>query len=253
MGGSRVRTRSRPSAGQRILGGFGEILITLGLVLLLFVAWELWWTNIDADKAQAEVTQELVQEFASGTSAKPGKPGGPSDAGILIEGETFGIMYVPRFGKDNAHPVTHGVGPEVLDNVGIGHYPDTQMPGEIGNFAVAAHRQTHGQVFWDIDKLVDGDKIYVQTRDGFFTYAYKRTIIVDPSRGDVLYPVPMEPGVKPTVATLTLTSCHPPFTTRERIIAFAELESKTPADAEPPAEIAGTVAKLFKDTKEGSK
>lgn len=244
MGGSRVRTRSRPSAGQRILGGFGEILITLGLVLLLFVAWELWWTNIDANKAQAEVTNELVQEFNSGKSTDPGD---------LIEGDTFGIMYIPRFGKDNAHPVTHGVTPEVLDRVGIGHYPDTQMPGEIGNFAVAAHRQTHGQVFWDIDKLVDGDKLYVQTSEGFFTYTYKRTIIVDPSRSDVLLPVPMKPGKEATVATLTLTSCHPLFSTRERIIAFAELESATPADAEPPAEIANTVAKLLKDSKKDNK
>lgn len=230
------------------MGGIGEILITLGLLLLLFVSWELWWTNIDADQAQAAVTQELVQEFKTEKVSKD-----PASQKNLLEGDTFAMMYVPRFGPGNAHPVTHGVGPEVLNNVGIGHYPDTQLPGEIGNFAVAAHRQTHGQVFWNIDKLVDGDKIYVQTRDAFYTYAYKRTIIVEPSQSEVLLPVPMKSGVEPTVATLTLTSCHPPFTTRQRIIAFAELESTQGADAGSPPEIADTVAKLFTDTNESHK
>ena len=248
---SASRSRARASAGQRILGGFGEILITLGIILLLFVGWELWWTNIDANRSQSQVTSEFVQGLDMGAAnGHPWTDGpdtdfGPAPVTETPEGETFGIFYIPRFGKDFAHPVTNGVGMDVLNSVGIGHYPETQEPGEPGNFAVAAHRQTHGQVFWDIDKLQHGDKIHLQTRKGFYTYEWRSTEIVHPSQGDVLLPVPHQPGVEPTVSMLTMTSCHPPFTTRMRIIAYAELESWRPSDAGPPAEIAALVKKTM--------
>ncbi|MFF5792728.1 class E sortase [Paeniglutamicibacter sp. NPDC012692] len=242
---SETRLRTKASVGQRLLGGFGEILITLGIIALLFVAWELWWTNLDANRAQSEVTSEFAQELTVGDSG--GQDFGPAPIAKIPDGETFGIFYIPRFGKDFAHPVTNGVGPEVLNSVGIGHYPETQAPGEPGNFAVAAHRQTHGQVFWDIDKFEAGDKIYLQTREGFYTYEWRNTEIVHPSQGEVLLPVPHEPGQEPTTSILTMTSCHPPFTTRMRIIAYSELTSWRPSDAGPPAEIADLVHKTMKN------
>lgn len=244
---SALRNRPKATAGQRLLGGIGEILITLGIVLLLFVGWELWWTNIDANRAQSEVTSEFVQDLSVGdTEAEEEKDFGPAPVTKIPDGETFGIFYIPRFGKDYARPVTNGIGMDVLNSVGIGHYPETQSPGEKGNFAVAAHRQTHGQVFWDIDKFQNGDKIYLQTKKGFYTYEWRNTEIVYPSQGEVLLPVPNEPGTKPKSSTLTMTSCHPPFTTRMRIIAYSELESWRPADAGPPAEIADLVKKTMK-------
>lgn len=242
-----TRRRRKPSAGQRIMGGFGEILITLGIVLLLFVAWELWWTNIDANKAQQQVTTQFVQGLEIGIGNDDDKDFGPAPIAKIPEGETFGIFYVPRFGKDFAHPVTNGVGMDVLNTVGIGHYPETQAPGELGNFAVAAHRQTHGQVFWDIDKFETGDKIYLQTKEGFYTYEWRNTEIVEPSQGEVLLPVPHEPGTEPTTSILTMTSCHPPFTTRLRIIAYSELTSWRPAEAGAPSAIADLVAKTMKN------
>jgi sortase A len=250
---SALRTRANATAGQRALGVFGEILITLGILLLLFVGWELWWTNIDADRTQSQVTAEFVQDLkVGGTEASPVPREANDDFGsapitTIPDGQTFGIFYIPRFGKDFAHPVTNGVGMDVLNSVGIGHYPETQEPGEPGNFAVAAHRQTHGQVFWNIDKFQDGDKIYLQTREGFYTYEWRDTEIVHPSQSEVLLPVPNQPGIEPTVSMLTLTSCHPPFTTRLRIIAYAELESWRPADAGPPQEIAELVQKTMEN------
>ncbi|PQZ90251.1 class E sortase [Arthrobacter sp. MYb227] len=242
-----TRRRRKPSVGQRLLGGLGEILITLGIVLLLFVAWELWWTNLDANKAQQEVTAQFAQGLEVGPALDEDKDFGPAPIAKIPDNETFGIFYIPRFGKDFAHPVTNGVGMDVLNTVGIGHYPDTQAPGELGNFAVAAHRQTHGQVFWDIDKFQTGDKIYLQTAEGFYTYEWRNTEIVEPSQGEVLLPVPHEPGSEPTTSILTMTSCHPPFTTRLRIIAYSELTSWRPADAGPPREIADLVAKTMKN------
>ncbi|WP_421014577.1 class E sortase [Glutamicibacter creatinolyticus] len=235
------RTDRRPvSVGNRLLGFFGELLITLGIVLMLFVVWELWWTNIDSAHAQKQATGELVQSLGEVNIPETvdEKDYGPAPVTEIADAETFGIMYFPQFGRNGTHhPVTNGVGSDVIDSVGIGHYPTTQKPGEQGNFAVAAHRQTHGQVFWDIDKLGEGDKVYLQTKQGYYTYAWRKTEIVPPSAGEVLLPVPHEYGAEPTTSILTMTSCHPPFTTRERIIAYSELTSWRPLEAGPPEEI----------------
>lgn len=250
---SAVRTRTKATTGQRLLGGIGEILITLGMLLLLFVAWELWWTNIDAGRTQSQVTSAFAQDLDAGAigdstvQSQADESFGPAPVTTVPDGETFGIFYIPRFGKDFAQPVTDGVGMDVLNSVGIGHYPATQEPGEPGNFAVAAHRQTHGQVFWDIDKFQDGDKIHLQTRQGFYTYRWSGTEIVHPTQSEVLLPVPHQPGAEPTASVLTMTSCHPPFTTRMRIIAYAELESWRPGTAGPPQEIAGLVKKTMEN------
>ncbi|GHD11246.1 class E sortase [Zhihengliuella salsuginis] len=247
----RRQGRRRPSRGAAVVGVIGELLITVGLLVLLFVAWELWWTNLEADRSQDEATSALVETFgAPDVDAGPGGIGsdardagdqaaedadefGSPPAASLTDPGTFALMYVPRFGDDWVRPVTSGVGLDVLNNLGIGHYPETQLPGEPGNFAVAAHRQTHGQVFYNIDKLRDGDRVYVQTREGFYQYRYTGTEIVAPSQVDVLAPVPRQAGAEPSASVLTMTSCHPLYTTRERIIAYAELESFRPADAGP--------------------
>lgn len=242
---SATRPMTKTSIGQRDLGGFGEIFVTLGIILLLFVAWELWWTNLDSNRAQDQVTSQFAQDLTVGDSGS--RDFGPAPIAKIPDGETFGIFYIPRFGKDFAHPVSYGVDPEVLNSIGIGYYPETQAPGELGNFAVAAHRQTHGQVFWNIDKFQDGDKIHLQTREGFYTYEWRSTEIVDPAQTEVLLPVPHEPGMEPTTSMLTMTSCHPPFTTRMRIIAYAELSAWRPADAGAPAEIAELVHQTMKN------
>ena len=151
--------RRQTSAGSRVVGFFGELMITLGILLMLYVVWELWWTNIDSAQAQKEVTANLVEELGEVVvpekteQEEVEKDYGPAPVTEVSAGETFGIMYFPRFGANGSHhPVTYGVEDRVIDNLGIGYYPTTQQPGEMGNFAVAAHRQTHGQVFWDIDK-----------------------------------------------------------------------------------------------------
>lgn len=253
-------TRGRTGIARRAIGVVGELLITAGLLLLLFVAWQLWWTNLEADRKQEAATTALAREF--GDVAVPGlvpetregddpeaaawsdraEFGEPPKARRALDGSTFAIMYIPRFGEDFARPVTRGVGPDVLDNLGIGHYPSTQMPGEPGNFAVAAHRQTHGGVFRGIDRLRVGDRIHVQTSEGYYTYAYRSTEIVHPTQTEVLLPVPHRPDAVPEAPLLTLTSCDPPFSTAMRIVSYAELESWRPSSAGPPAAIADAVA-----------
>lgn len=242
---SRQRKQGKGAFAVQVLG---ELLITLGLVLVLFVVWELWWTNIEADRKQEAAMEELFAGF----DPAPEPPAGvsPSDYGdpaVLpvpeAEGTTFAAIYIPRFGAEHARPVTEGVGTAVLDSLGLGHYPETAMPGEVGNFALAGHRQTHGQVLDAVDTLVPGDRIYVQTAQGYYTYVYRNSQIVLPDRVDVLAPVPTEPGAEPQERILTLTTCNPRFGSEERFISYAVLDSWQPASAGPPDEIAELVTR----------
>ena len=246
----RVRAAAAPSAGVVILRGavqvVGELLITAGVILLLFVAWQLWWTNVESDAKQSEVIKEFAHDLDAAPSITP--PPAADGFGEPVVGTTpghagtIGIMYIPRFGANYTRPIVQGTSQDVLDTLGLGHYDNTAMPGAVGNFAVAGHRQTHGAVLDNIHTLVPGDKIYVQTKDGYYTYIFRNNQIVLPSRTDVLEPVPTAPGVAPTERFLTMTSCNPRFGAEERIIAYALMDSWRPASAGPPAEIAAQVA-----------
>ncbi|WP_429390534.1 class E sortase [Paenarthrobacter sp. TE4293] len=229
---------------SRILG---ELLITAGVVLLLFVGWQLWWTNVESDAKQTEAVQNFAQQLTGPvTPADPSKAadyGEPVVGTAPSNGETIGIMYIPRFGADYTRPIIEGTGADVLDTLGLGHYGSTSMPGAPGNFAVAGHRQTHGAVLDSIHTLVPGDKIYVQTADGYYNYVFRNNQIVLPNRTDVLLPVPTQPGVAPEESILTMTSCNPRFGSQERIIAYSVMEGWQPASAGPPSDIAAQVAK----------
>ncbi|MHA7240628.1 class E sortase [Arthrobacter sp. TMS1-12-1] len=251
--GARTQRRRR-TAFQVAAQVIGELLITAGVILLLFVGWELWWTNIDSGIRQEQALGEFLSdvpdiEETPPSSADGGDPPVPGDFGepVVLPQEdltgTFGAVYIPRFGEDYSRPVTSGVGPDVLDNLGLGHYPGSGAPGALGNVALAGHRQTHGQVLDRIHTLVPGDRIHVQTRDGYYTYVFRNTEIVLPDRVDVIAPVPADPGAEPVDRILTLTSCNPRFGAQERIIAYSVLESWRPSDAGPPPEIAEQVAR----------
>ncbi|HKU30903.1 class E sortase [Arthrobacter sp. NyZ413] len=234
---------------RKVVQVFGELLLTAGLVLLLFVAYELWWTNVEADAKQSQAIQGFAKDFAgpvtppAPTSASAPDYGKPVVAPAPAHGGMIGIMYIPRFGADYSRPIMEGTGSDILDTLGLGHYPSTSMPGAPGNFAVAGHRQTHGAVLDNIHLLVPGDKIYVQTQDGYYTYVFRNNEIVLPTRTDVLLPVPTQAGATPSESYLTMTSCNPRFGAQERIIAYSLLESWQPASAGPPQEIAKQVAK----------
>lgn len=239
--------RPRPArSGWRLLVQVtGELLITIGIVLALFVVWQLWWTDLEANRSQ----QEAVQEFFADVDLPPADEPAPAPYGDPVvavppegDGITFAVVYVPRFGADYAVPVSSGVGPDVLDTLGLGHYTGTAMPGGVGNFAVAGHRQSHGKALDAIHTLVPGDRIYVQTKDGYFSYVYRNMQIVLPDRVDVLAAVPTRPEAVATERFLTLTSCNPRFGSQERIIAYALMDSWQPLSAGPPAEIADVVA-----------
>nr|WP_226760700.1 class E sortase [Arthrobacter sp. SO3] len=233
----------------------GELMITLGVIAVLFVAWQLWWTNVEADAAQGAAVKQFVQEHqvsgpADPAAAAPAVPAVPVDPAATpvgtapAHGAAIGVIYIPRFGADYSRPVIEGTSRDVIDTLGLGRYAGTAMPGAVGNFVMAGHRQTHGAVLDNIHTLVPGDKIYVQTADGFYTYVFRNQEIVLPDQTEVLAPVPMQPGVAPEQRLLTLTSCNPRFGSEERIIAYSVFDSWQPLSAGPPVAIAQQLAAL---------
>ncbi len=228
-------TRGRVAS---LVGVVGELLITAGVVLGLFVAYELWWTGRETAQAQDTLQDELAEQFDDPVLTSPGATPAPTTTvPAPPPGDALGLLHIPSFGADWEWAVVEGVRRNDLKK-GPGHYPDTALPGEIGNFAVAGHRTTYGSPFANIDDLDAGDRIIVQTTAGWFTYAVDESEIVAPSRGDVVAPVPERPGVEPTEARITLTTCHPRYSAARRLIVYGTLvESRTP-DQGPPADLA---------------
>jgi sortase A len=239
--------------------GLGELFITAGLVLLLFVSWQLWWTDVEANREQAAITDSLTEDWGDdepprrddgtlpqddGTidpdpaTVTPADYGLPPDLAQASGGEAFAILRIPSFGPDwQERPVLQGTGLDLLED-GVGHYEDTAMPGAVGNFAMAGHRVTYGRPFHQIAELQPGDPIVVETADSWYVYEVRASTIVTPDRVDVVAPVPEQPGVAPTERLMTLTACHPMYSARERYIVYAVMESWQPKSAGEPAALA---------------
>lgn len=218
---------------------FGELCITAGLVLILFVVWQLWWTDIEANRDNENLADQLTEDWANqDPNELPDDPDEPVVAEPVDKNSAFGIFYIPRFGDDYYRTMAEGVDLEpVLNRMGFGRYPNSAMPGEVGNFSIAGHRVTYGKPLNKIAELRPGDEIIVQTKDGFYTYTFRNFDIILPDAVEVLSPVPNEPDYKGKDRILTLTACNPMFSARERYIAYSELTDWTPAKDGPPDSI----------------
>jgi sortase A len=213
-----------------VLRSVGELLVTAGLVLLLFCVYQLVWTNVEAKRQQDAIADRLADDWR--------RPAAAGEAPPLVLGEGFAFLRIPRLGADFNVPVVEGVRARDLSR-GVGHYRRTSRPGEIGNFAVAGHRATNGEPFRDLDRVRRGDALVVETDKTWFTYVVDRTRIVKPTDVWVLDPVPGRPRADPTRALLTLTTCNPRWASTERLIVFSHLEETTPKTAGRPAALAG--------------
>ncbi|MGK5112494.1 MULTISPECIES: class E sortase [unclassified Geodermatophilus] len=232
--GDLVRTTAR---------GVGQAFLTVGFVLLLFVVYELWVTDLQSAAAQEELTTDLREEWSRAT---------PADRAVpteLTSGEAFAFLHIPRLGEDYARAVVEGTAAEDLEQ-GPGHYTGTAMPGEQGNFAVAGHRVGRGSPFLELDEMRPGDPIVVETADSWFVYRVlgdpvtgdpaggpvPGQHIVSPSDVSVIAPTPGGVDDGPTTgAYLTLTTCHPEYSARQRLIVHAVLDGAPIARAEAPA------------------
>jgi len=232
-------------------------MITAGALLGLLVVWELFWTDVGANKEQAALVSALEVEWGGDTLPIPAfdTPDGPpiypvipaelvrrtDQAPVLAEpaiANTFATMYVPRWGLDYVKPISQGVSRrDVLDPLGIGHYPGTAMPGAVGNFAVAAHRTTYGKPFADIDKLRVGDPIVIRTEDVWYVYAVTEYEIVAPNHISSIAANPFNPGVASDNRYITLTTCHPKYSAKQRYIVHGELLYWAPTGEGFPTEL----------------
>jgi sortase A len=216
----------------------GFLLLLAGLVMLGYVAWQYWGTDIIAHRKQAEIRAEIharweyptVTDLLGPQSSSP--PLGSADA----------LVRIPAFGSDYEMPLIEGVRDSDLSR-GIGHFPGTG-PGQIGNFALAAHRVTHGEPFRDLPELGPGDEVIVETADATYTYVLDTNpndLVVPFTSNWVIDPVPVAPEGEappgmptfesdtiPVEAMITLTTCSELFHTDDRLVAFGHLDTTTP-------------------------
>ncbi len=210
-----------PEMIRRVVRGTGKTLIATGILVLLFVAYQLWGTGLAHNRAQKSLRSEFTSRLAAGpTTTTAPDSSTPTTAVQPVADGAVALMKIPKIGVDQV--VREGVGVEDLKD-GPGHYPDTQLPGELGNSAIAGHRTTYGAPFNRLDELDVGDPIEVTTLNGVFRYEVMEEKIVSPDEVSVLDDTPD--------ARLTLTTCNPKYSAAERLIIVARLT--TPVD--PPA------------------
>ncbi|GHJ23126.1 hypothetical protein TPA0909_47400 [Streptomyces albus] len=225
----------RPGPGIIASRVIGELFITCGVLMLLFVAYQLWWTNIRADQQAGGATDALHEKWEH----KPDTVDPERKAGAFEPGEGFAVIHIPKIGI--TAPIAQGVSKTaVLDKGMVGHYDKaplkTAMPWDKkGNFALAGHRNTHGEPFRYINRLEPGDFVVVETQSKFYTYEVTRQLPSTlPSDTGVIDPVPPKSGFTKPGRYVTLTTCTPEFTSKYRLIVWGKMVDERPRSKGKP-------------------
>ncbi|MFD0683901.1 class E sortase [Actinomadura fibrosa] len=199
---------------RTVIRTFGELCITAGLILMLFVTYELWGTGQYTRSQQDRLGRELEKTWQGRVTTEK-----------VNLGEGLAMIRIPRFGAKYHFVVIEGVGRSDLRK-GPGHYPGSALPGQVGNFVVSGHRTTYSAPFNRLGELESGDKILIDTRDEQFVYTVTDRRIVKPSAVEVTAPVPFHPKRRPTDKLITLTTCHPKYSAAQRMIIFGKLTAE---------------------------
>lgn len=231
-------TSINPENGQRkpkksgsvltsVVGIIGELFLTLAVICALYILWQLWWTGVVSEQTQDKQANQSswVDPSKDGNSYKIAKPqkGDPPIEKAPATGGIVGQIYIPRFGDQWKRLVVQGITPDQLARHGMGHYPMSQMPGEMGNFAVAGHRSGYGEPLGNVPDFKKHDAIVMRTKDYWYVYYYTSHEIVLPTETSVVAPVPHHVGETPTHRLITLTTCEPRYTTAtHRWISYGE-------------------------------
>lgn len=214
--------------------------MTLGLVLVLFVVYTKWWTNVIGDRNAEKKADQLQQQWdQAATGEAPLPQPDPREPDGFAPGKGFALLYIPKLGVKV--PVAQGTDKyKVLDKGLTGHYtsPKTAMPWDKqGNFAVAGHRNTHGEPFRYINKLNSGDEIVVETATMYYTYTvFAQLPETSPRNISVIDPIPKQSGKKQPGRYITLTTCTPDGASTYRLIVWGEMKEERPrAQGKPDA------------------
>ncbi|MGW3956643.1 class E sortase [Streptomyces sp. NPDC004752] len=231
---SRVEARRRarlrkPGPAVVASRAIGEVFITTGVLMLLFVTYQLWWTNVRAHAEAGKEADDLQQDWASGRRA-PGE---------FEPGQGFALLHIPEL--DVVVPIAEGVSnKKVLDKGMVGHYGQkplkTAMPSDkTGNFGLAGHRNTHGEPFRYINKLKSGDPVVVETQEEYFVYKVASMLpVTSPSNTGVLDAIPKDSGITAPGRYITLTTCTPEFTSKYRLIVWGKMVEERPRSKGKP-------------------
>ncbi|MGC5018747.1 class E sortase [Micromonospora sp. DT47] len=230
---------TRPSFASRLRTGVrvtGEALITFGLVVLLFAGYEIWGKSAIVNAHQDDLSQQLAQAWGpTGDPTVSPTPGASTKPAPRVEGKPIAGLYIPKLGKNWV--VVEGVTQKDI-RYAPGHYPKSALPGQVGNFSVAGHRNR--ATFWRLDELNDEDEIVVETKTSWYVYEVIQTRIVRPDQVEVVAPAPirLKPGEKPK-KLLTLTTCNPKLDNYQRLIIHAELKESMAKSEGRPAALGG--------------
>ena len=230
MAQTETGTQKKISRSAQISGIVGEILITAGLITGLYIAWQLWFTSWEANAQQADAVAAISADWEKSPNkigeARYDDP--PAFEHVSELGTPIGIIHIPAFGKKWEYTILEGTDKAaILDKGAFGHYKDTAFPGEIGNFAIAAHRNTYGAPMHYVEDLNAGDAIIIETKDAYYIYKIYDRYPAKPSQGQVIWPVPndAEASQEPSRRLMTITTCHPYIGVAiERMITHAEYD-----------------------------
>lgn len=263
--------RGRRSMTWSALGVLAEILITLAAVCALYLVWQMWWTGVEAEHTQIEVRKSVSwtvpgsdssdsssnagsdntsdntsDDSSAGTSANssasaiapPQEGEAPVQPESASKGELIAQVYIPRFGQGWVRNVVEGTDESELSLHGLGHYSSTQMPGAVGNFVVAGHRNGYGRPLGDVNLLQPGDAIVVRTQDYWYVYKYTTYRIVTPEHVEAIAANPENPSEAPVKRMITMTTCEPAYSTpTHRWISYGELSYWAKVSDGTPAEL----------------
>ncbi|WP_415937888.1 class E sortase [Streptomyces sp. 039-1] len=234
MEARRAARARKPSAGVLVSRMIGEVFITTGVLMLLFVTYQLWWSNVRAHQQAGSAAHHLQQDWADGKR----------NPGTFSPGQGFAILHIPKL--DVVAPIAEGISKtQVLDRGMVGHYGEgdlkTAMPdAKTGNFALAGHRNTHGEPFRYINRLQPGDEIVVETQDDYYVYKMSSILpVTSPSNTSVLDPVPKGSGFTAPGRYITLTTCTPEFTSKYRMIVWGKMVEDRPRSKGKPDALVG--------------
>jgi sortase A len=241
---------------HRLANLLGEVLITLGVVLALFLVWQNWWTDVQAAHAATSERSKVARDWGAKVDAdgipgpaaparpnplpttpkpSPGQGHGGSHHRVSKKVATIGLLYVPALKKQHlwAQPIVQGTSLRALAR-GVGHYERSAQFGGIGNAGIAGHRTTHGAPFRHVDDLRRGDHVVIRVRNTWFVYVLDRHKIVRPNQSWVLRNRPFKSN---SGRLLTLTTCHPLHSAARRFVWWGHLVRSQPATAGAPIEL----------------